>query len=71
MDAQAGGGAWFEVRGSFAEHAHRVSQPIEGHGVHALAHHLLDDGDALPVLPHPVWFGVDPGESWKGMNQPL
>ena len=38
---------------------------------HAVVHHLADDADALPVFPHALWLGVDPGELGKGFRQAL
>ena len=46
----------------FAEHAHRFFQTSEGHGVHAVAHQLLDDADTLPILPNALRLGIDPRE---------
>ena len=56
---------------SLAQHAHRLFQAFEGQGVHALTHHLLDDGDALTVLPDPLGFWVDPGEFRESVHQAL
>jgi hypothetical protein len=44
----------------FAEHAHCFFQASEGHGVHAVAHQLLDDANALAVLPNALGLGIDP-----------
>jgi lipid-binding SYLF domain-containing protein len=38
---------------------------------HALVHQLLDDADALAVLPHALRLGVDPGELGEGVGQAL
>ena len=46
----------------FAQHPHRFFQALEGHGIHAVADELLDDADALAVLPNALRFGVDPSE---------
>ena len=42
----------------FAKHPHRFFQTSERHGVHAVAHQLLDDANALAVLPNALGFGV-------------
>ena len=60
-----------KVRGSFAQHAHRIFQPLEGQREHAVAHQLLDDGDALAVLPDALRLGVDPGELGEGVRLSL
>jgi hypothetical protein len=53
------------------EQPHRAFQPGQREREHALAGQLLDDGDALPVLPDALRLGVDPGELGKGMRQAL
>ena len=52
----------------FAEHAHRFFQTSERHGVHAVAHQLLDDADALAVLPNALRFWVDPRKFREGVG---
>ncbi len=56
---------------SLAQHAHRIFQTFEGEGEHAVADHLLDDADALAVLPHAQGLGVDPSELGVGVGQAL
>ena len=36
-----------------------------------MPHDLLHQGDALPVLPNALGFGVDPGKFGEGMGQTL
>ncbi len=55
----------------FAQHTHRIFQPFEGEREHAVANQLLDDADALAVLPHTQWLGVDPSELRVGVCESL
>jgi hypothetical protein len=36
---------------SLTQHPHRIFQPFERQGIHAVADQLLNDADALAVLP--------------------
>ena len=54
-----------------AQHSHGFFQAFEGERVHAVADDLLNDGNALAVLPDALGLGVDPCKFWKGMNQTL
>ena len=56
---------------SLAQHAHGVLESLEGERKHAVADQLLDDADALSVLPDTHWLGVDPSETGVGMGQAL
>jgi hypothetical protein len=57
--------------GLFAHHAHGVFQTFEGEGKHAVAHELLNDGNALTVLPNALRLGVDPSIFGEGVCQAL
>jgi hypothetical protein len=57
--------------GLFAHHAHGVFQTFEGQGEHAVAHELLNDGNALAVLPYALRLGVDPSIFGEGVCQAL
>ena len=57
--------------GLFREHSHCLFQPPQSQRVHALAHELLDDADALSILPHALRFRVDPGKFGERVCQPL
>ena len=59
------------IQGLFRQHAHRVFQALQGQRVHALAHELLDDADALSILPHALGLGVDPGKFGERVCEPL
>ena len=59
------------VMKSLAQHAHRVFKALEREREHALAHQLLNDGNALPVLPHALRFGVDPSVFGEGVCEAL
>jgi hypothetical protein len=50
------------------KHAHRFFQTSEGHGVHAVAHQLLDDANALAVLPNALGRRVDPHKFREGVG---
>ena len=52
----------------FAQHSHRIFQALQGQREHAVADHLLDDADALAVLPHAQGFGVDPCKLGVGVG---
>jgi len=43
------------INESLTQHPHRIFQPFERQGIHAVADQLLNDADAdaLAVLPHP------------------
>ena len=41
----------------FAQHAHGVFQALQGQREHAVADHLLNDADALAVLPQELLRG--------------
>ena len=55
----------------FRQHPHRIFQSPEGKRVHALLHQLLNDADALAVLPDAVGLGVDPGKFGECAGQAL
>jgi hypothetical protein len=57
--------------GLFAHHAHGVFQTFEGEGEHAVAHELLNDSNALAVLPYALGLGVDPSIFGEGVCQAL
>jgi hypothetical protein len=42
---------------SFAQHTHRIFQSFEGKRKHAIADQLLNDADALAVLPQELLRG--------------
>ena len=46
--------------GVLAQHPDGIFQPFEGEREHAVADQLLNDADALAVLPHALRFWVDP-----------
>ena len=56
-----------QLENLFAELAHRLFQAAQREWVHALAHQLLHDADALAVLPHAQGLGVDPSELGGGV----
>ena len=51
-----------------AKHAHGVFQALQGQREHAVADQLLNDADALAVLPHAQGFGVDPCKLGVGVG---
>jgi hypothetical protein len=62
---------WFSKTGLFAHHAHGIFQTFEGKGKHAVAHELLNDGNALAVLPNALRLGVDPSVFGERVCQAL
>lgn len=62
-------GAYFTV--SLAQHPHGFFQAFERERVHAVADDLLNDGNALAVFPHALWFGVDPRKFGESVKQSL
>jgi hypothetical protein len=56
---------------SFAHGAHGIFQTLEGERVHAVAHELLNDGNALAVLPNALGLGVDPSKFREGVREAL
>jgi len=56
---------------SLAQMAHRIFQPLQGQRKHVLTDQLLDQGNALAVLPDALGFRVDPGKLRKRVGQPL
>jgi hypothetical protein len=46
---------------SLTQHPHRIFQPFERQGIHAVADQLLNDADALAVLP--ITYEFDKSDS--------
>ncbi len=56
---------------SLAHHAHGIFQTFQGQGEHAIAHELLNDRNALAVLPNTLRLGVDPSKFREGVREAL
>jgi len=52
----------------FAQHSHGIFQALEGQREHAVADQLLNDADALAVLPNAQRLWVDPSEFGVGVG---
>ena len=51
----------------FAQHSHGIFQALKGERKHAVADQLLNDADALAILPHAQGLWVDPSELRGGV----
>src|SRR6202012_86889 len=56
---------------SFRQETHRTLEPLQGQRKHAVADELLDQRDALPVLPDALRFGVDPAVLGERVREAL
>ena len=56
---------------SLAHHAHGIFQTFQGQGEHAIAHELLNDRNALAVLPNTLRLGIDPSKFREGVREAL
>ena len=59
------------VRFLFGQRAHRLFQAAHGQRIHPVVHQLLDDADAVPVLPDALGFRVDPDKLGECTGQAL
>ena len=57
--------------GLFGQQPHGLFQPLERQRKHAVADELLDDADALAVLPYALRLRVDPCKLRKRVGEAL